>query len=165
MLPIILSPAELAVGLAGEAEALERRRAFLAEAGVTPIAISADNVATLATLRVLFVAGLDRKASEKLARQAQAQGVLVNTEDQPDLCDFHVPAVVRRGDLLLTVSSAGRSPGLVKMIREWLAARFGAEWSGRLKEVGRNRDAWRAQNVPVADVSQKTRAMAAEWLP
>ena len=56
---------------------------------------------------------LSSEISAALAGRARAQGILVNVEDEPLLCDFHVPATVRRGDLLLTVSSAGRSPGLV----------------------------------------------------
>jgi precorrin-2 dehydrogenase/sirohydrochlorin ferrochelatase len=116
-------------------------------------------------LRILYIAGLDRAAAERLVRRARALGILVNVEDEPDLCDFHVPAVVRRGELLLTVSSGGRSPGLVRLVREWLSARFGPEWAGHVGDLGRCRDDWRAQKVPAAEISRKTRTIAAAWLP
>ncbi len=84
----------------------------------------------------------------------------------PALCDFHVPAIVRRGDLLLTVSTGGRAPGLARMIREWLETRLGLEWSGRLREVSQAREAWRKQGTAPADVAAQTRDFVGErnWL-
>ncbi len=61
--------------------------------------------------------------------------MLVNVEDVLPLCDFHVPAVVRRGDLLLTASTGGAAPGLARALREWLAQNFGPEWTDRLKDI------------------------------
>src|ERR1700760_993665 len=80
-------------------------------------------------------AGLPEGEARLLATRARAQGVLVNVEDVLPLCDFHVPAVVRRGDLLLTASTGGQVPGLARALRERLAAQFGPEWTGRVKEV------------------------------
>ena len=164
MLPLILNPTKVRVGLAGQGPSLERRRAMLAEAGIEPRAIQSDQ-ADLTGLQCLYVAGLDAKTAQRLSRRAKAAGVLVNVEDQPALCDFHVPAQVRRGDLLLTVSSAGRSPALVKLVREWLSQRFGGEWGARLDDLGRRREAWKAQSVPMSEISRKTRAIASAWLP
>ena len=73
---------------------------------------------------------------------------LVNVEDVKPWCDFHNPALVRRGDLLLTVSTNGRSPGLAARIRRQLAATFGAEWADRLSTIGRKRDAWKQRPRP-----------------
>ena len=78
-----------------------------------------------------------------------ALGVLVNVEDVLPLCDFHVPAIVRRGDLLLTASTGGQAPGLARPLRESLAEQFGPEWTGRLKDLGLARAKWRAAG-PVA---------------
>jgi precorrin-2 dehydrogenase/sirohydrochlorin ferrochelatase len=165
LLPITLDPASLSVGLAGQGEGLARRAALLTEAGIIPVPIAADAQA-LNDLNVLFVAGLPRKDSGRLARLAGGQGILVNVEDVPELCDFHVPAIVRRGDLILTVSTGGRSPGLARLIREWLERRLGLEWSGRLREVSQAREAWREQGHAPADVAQRTRAFVSErnWL-
>ena len=62
-------------------------------------------------LQLLFVAGLPEGEARHLAGRARALGVLVNVEDVLPLCDFHVPAMVRRGDLLLTASTGGAVPG------------------------------------------------------
>lgn len=164
MLPLIVDPSKVKVGLAGAGEALARRQAHLIDANIRPVPIAPDDADALSGLNILYVAGLAQDASAALAGRAKALGVLVNVEDVPALCDFHVPATVRRGDLLLTVSSAGRSPGLVRLIREWLSARFGAEWTDRVAEAGANRADWRARGLSPAQISEKTRALAQRWL-
>ena len=163
MLPLVLDPSKTKIGLAGAGEPLVRRRAHLAEAGVYPVDIRPDDRDGLAGLSVLYVAGLEHEISAALAARASALGILVNVEDEPLLCDFHVPATVRRGHLLLTVSSAGRSPGLVRLIREWLSDQFGLEWSDRVAEIGAKRADWRAEGLSPAQISQKTRALAHWW--
>ena len=164
MLPIVLNPVALSIGLAGAGEGVTRRRAMLAEAGIDPVAIAAGS--PLEGLSVLFVAGLGREPSERLAQRARDLGILVNVEDIPQLCDFHVPAAIRRGDLVLTVSTGGKSPGLAKVIREWLEHRIAPEWSGRLGEMAQARANWRAQGQAPSDVAQRTRDFVRErnWL-
>jgi precorrin-2 dehydrogenase/sirohydrochlorin ferrochelatase len=84
----------------------------------------------------------------------------------PELCDFHVPAVVRQGDLLLTVSTGGLAPGLSRSIREWLQKKFGPEWRRRAVQVGRARENWRSKGLEASEVSSRTREMVEEkgWL-
>ena len=161
MLPIALDPTIIRVGLIGAGEGLARRRAFLAESGV-----GAPEQGAVDGLHVLFVAGLDHARSAALAAEARAKGVLVNVEDVPELCDFHVPAVIRRGDLALTVSTNGRAPGLSRLLREWLGRVFGPEWTGRVDDVARARDGWRAEGLAPDEVSRRTRDLVARqgWL-
>ena len=107
MLPLVLNPANLKTGLAGRGPERDRRAALLAEAGVE-VRLLPEPVpdALLASLQVLFVAGIPEGEARDLAARARAQGVLVNVEDVLPLCDFHVPAIVRRGELLLTEPNA-----------------------------------------------------------
>ena len=92
--------------------------------------------------------------------------MLVNVEDVTPLCDFHSVAEIRRGDLLLTVSTGGRSPGLAARIRGRLADEFGAEWADRLAEIGALRDRWRQEGRSLAELGERTNAAidAAGWL-
>jgi precorrin-2 dehydrogenase/sirohydrochlorin ferrochelatase len=155
------------IGLAGAGEGLKRREAALAACGVDPLRVSVESSdAALQSLSVLFVAGLEGDATQRLASRARALGVLVNVEDRPELCDFHLPAVTRRGTLLLTVSTGGRAPGLARRLREWLEERFGPEWDGRLKMLGSARAAWRAEGVASDEVSRRTRDLVERkgWL-
>ena len=164
MLPVVLNPDTVRIGLAGAGDGLARRAALLAEAGFEPVAVSLSDV--LPPLDVLFVAGLERDSAVRLAAMGRVSGVLVNVEDVPELCDFHVPAILRRGDLLLTASTGGQAPGLARRLREWLAERFPAAWDERVADIGRARAGWRADGLQADEISRRTRALVAEkgWL-
>lgn len=167
MLPLVLSPIHIKAGLAGQGPARDRRAALLAESGVE-VRLLPDVVpdALLECLQVLFIAGLPEGEAGELAGRARGLGVLVNVEDAPHLCDFHVPAIVRRGELLLTASTGGRVPGLSRALREHLADEFGPEWTTRLKELGVARAKWRSQGLSAREVSQQLRDLIAQmgWL-
>ena len=169
MLPIILDGSMVRAGIAGAGEALARRLVVMKAGGVDQPVIFSDrlpNRAELANLQILFIAGLDLAVSRSLAADARQAGALVNVEDVPELCDFHMPAQVRRGDLLLAISTAGRSPALSRVLREHLEDRFGPEWDGRLDEIAALRQAWRSSGAGPNEVSARTRALLAErgWL-
>ncbi len=164
MLPIILDEVKIRVGVAGRGDSLQRRLDMLAAAGFeAPESVAEALPSKLAGLAALFVAGLDEAESGKFAEAARAASVLVNVEDRPELCDFHVPAQLRRGDLLLTISTSGRSPGLARILREHLEALFGPEWDGIVEAVANARQEWREQGLPPDEVSRRTRAMM-RWL-
>ena len=169
MLPIVLDGSNLRAGVAGAGEGLNRRLGVLAVAGIKQPAIFADRLPSaeeIAALKILFIAGLDEAQSCALAEAAREAGVLVNVEDAPGLCDFHLPAQVRRGDLVFTVSTGGRSPGLSRALREDLERRFGPEWDSRLDEIADLRGQWRAEGADPNEVSVRTRAVLSErgWL-
>jgi precorrin-2 dehydrogenase/sirohydrochlorin ferrochelatase len=68
-------------------------------------------------------------------------GVLCNIADRPELCQFILPSVIRRGDLVIAVSTSGKSPAFAKHMRKELETRFGPEYEVFLKLMGavRNR--------------------------
>ncbi|MDD2422562.1 MAG: bifunctional precorrin-2 dehydrogenase/sirohydrochlorin ferrochelatase, partial [Heliobacteriaceae bacterium] len=66
--------------------------------------------------------------------------ILVNTVDEPALCNFFLPAVVRRGDLTIAVSTAGTSPAVARRLREELEQSFGDEYGEYLALMGRLRE-------------------------
>jgi len=70
----------------------------------------------------------NRGVQEQVAAEAGRNGVFLNIADEPERCDFHVPAQVRRGELLLTISTGGASPALARMIREQLEEQFDGEY-------------------------------------
>jgi precorrin-2 dehydrogenase/sirohydrochlorin ferrochelatase len=167
MLPVVLNPVGLKAGLAGCGPTRDRRAALLAEAGVEARLLPEDvSDEALAGLQVLFVAGLSEGEARGLAARARRLKVLVNVEDVLPLCDFHVPAIVRRGELLLTASTGGQVPGLARQLRETLAEQFGPEWTGRVKELGTARAKLRAEGLPPSQVSEEVRALITRmgWL-
>jgi precorrin-2 dehydrogenase/sirohydrochlorin ferrochelatase len=85
------------------------------------------------------VATNSRSLNERVYREAQHRGVLCNVVDVPDLCDFFYPAVVRRGDLQIAVSTAGQSPSLAQKIRQQLEKQFGPAYAAWVRELGETR--------------------------
>jgi precorrin-2 dehydrogenase/sirohydrochlorin ferrochelatase len=84
------------------------------------------------------IATSSRTLNLRIYDETQRRGVLCNVVDVPDLCDFFYPAVVRRGDLQIAVSTAGNSPSLAQKIRQQLEKQFGpgyAEWVRQLGET------------------------------
>jgi precorrin-2 dehydrogenase / sirohydrochlorin ferrochelatase len=112
----------------------------------------------LGRLALLWIVDLPLVEAKPLARAARGVGCLVNVEDVTELCDFHNPAQVRRGDLLLTVSTGGRSPGLAARIRSELARGFGPEWALRLSKIAARREEWRRHGRPLEELSRLTDA-------
>jgi precorrin-2 dehydrogenase/sirohydrochlorin ferrochelatase len=94
--------------------------------------------------RLVIVATDDPAVNAEVAADAEAAGVWVNAADDIDNCTFTLPARVRRGDLLLTVSTGGRSPGLASWVRRRLEAEYGPEWAPLLDLVAEARDELRA---------------------
>lgn len=117
--------------------------------------------------RLVFIAGLPRDVAEPLAVAARRMGILVNVEDVMDLCDFHVPALVRRGDLVISVSTGGRSPGLAQRLRAYLSELFGPEWEERIRRLGDARAQWRQDGVEKDEVVRRSAEMIEQekWLP
>jgi precorrin-2 dehydrogenase/sirohydrochlorin ferrochelatase len=71
--------------------------------------------------------------NRSVAAEADKRGLFVNVVDVPPLCSFIVPAVVRRGELTLAVSTGGSSPAAARRLRERLQKEFGPAWGPYLK--------------------------------
>ena len=77
-------------------------------------------------------AGLNRRVSQA----AQQRGLLVNAVDQPADCTFIVPSVLSRGNLLIAVSTSGKSPAFARKVRVELERHFGEEYGLFLNLMG-----------------------------
>ncbi len=65
----------------------------------------------------------------EVSREANEKGVFLNIVDDPDGCDFQIPATIRRGELLIAISTGGNSPAISRMIRQELEDHFGFEYA------------------------------------
>jgi len=72
-----------------------------------------------------------RAVNQQVFEDAEASGVWVNSADDPVNCSFILPAVARRGDLTLTISTNGKSPAMAM----WLRRRFEAEFDHRYDQL------------------------------
>ncbi len=89
---------------------------------------------------VVIAATDDPLLNQRVSKKASARGLLVNAIDQPTDCNFIVPSILRRGDLLVAVSTSGKSPAFAKKVREELEDQFGGEYASFLVLMGRLRE-------------------------
>jgi precorrin-2 dehydrogenase/sirohydrochlorin ferrochelatase len=185
MLPLALDVARLAVAVVGRGAGARRRLDLLDAAGAARVVVFSDapdaalaaaagarlhrrlpRSADLAGRALVLVADLPPPLAAPLAAAAHAAGALVNVEDQTPLCDVHVPALVRRGDLVVAISTGGRSPGLARALKDWLEPLLDARWAARLRSVARRRRRWRADGRTPQEISALTRRLLAArgWL-
>jgi precorrin-2 dehydrogenase / sirohydrochlorin ferrochelatase len=98
--------------------------------------------------KLVFVADADEELAASFHALARAAGALVHVHDRIPLCDFHLPAIVRRGHLQVTVSTDGTAAGLSRHIREYLETYiFRPEWSAHVDEVAAARRTWKQEGL------------------
>ena len=90
---------------------------------------------------IVVAATNNKEFNKKLSISAKKRGILVNAVDQPEDCNFIVPSIVRRGNLLIAVSTCGKSPALAKKIRSDLESAFDDSYSIYLELLGNLRKA------------------------
>jgi siroheme synthase-like protein len=79
----------------------------------------------LAGMFLVIAATSTRAVNERVSRDAEARGMLCNVADDPELCNFILPAVHREGPIAVAVSTGGASPALAKRLRSEIAALVG----------------------------------------
>ena len=175
MIPILLDPSLVRIGLIGDGPLSLRRLRWLHAGGARPqvfaphpsaemaVEAGADLIRRLpdereiAALRVVWIADIDADAAQALAAQGRAAGALVNVEDVLPFCDFHTPSVVRRGRLTLAAGTGGASPATAGLVRERLAAAFPEPWAEALETVAAARDALRAAGATPLEIAADAR--------
>lgn len=74
--------------------------------------------------RILYVATNDRALNRRIRADGRRRGILTNVVDDPELCDFIVPSIVRRGRFVAAVSTEGACPAYAKRLRRELEKQF-----------------------------------------
>lgn len=87
--------------------------------------------------------------------EAQMRGILCNAVDDPVRCDFYFPAVVRRGDLQIAVSTSGQSPALAQRIRRELDEAIDGSIGDRVRQIGELRRQVMANEPPSEERKQR----------
>jgi precorrin-2 dehydrogenase/sirohydrochlorin ferrochelatase len=88
---------------------------------------------------LVIAATSDTKVNQQIYEEAQNRGILANVVDVPPLCDFFYPAVVRRGALIVAVSSQGESPHLAQRVRDEINKLLPEELEDAVKRIGNQR--------------------------
>ena len=111
-------------------------RLTVAERAFEPADLDGAWLATAAT----SVPGVNRAVFEA----GEARRVWVNAADDPANCSVTLMSVVRRGDLVVTIGTGGRSPALAAWLRERLTRELGPEYETLLEMLAEAREAMRA---------------------
>ncbi|WP_258189434.1 precorrin-2 dehydrogenase/sirohydrochlorin ferrochelatase family protein [Candidatus Hakubella thermalkaliphila] len=82
----------------------------------------------------------DEEINQAVFAEASEKGILVNVVDQPELCNFIVPSVVRRGDLVISTSTSGKCPALAKRVRKQIEKQYGLEYQEYLLLLSQARE-------------------------
>jgi siroheme synthase-like protein len=68
---------------------------------------------------IVIAATSDRSLNAYVKQEAKKRKVLANIADTPDLCDFYLGSIVKKGDLKIAISTNGKSPTLAKRMRQF----------------------------------------------
>jgi precorrin-2 dehydrogenase/sirohydrochlorin ferrochelatase len=158
--PINLQISHQPCVVVGGGSVAERKVAGLLAAGGTVTVLSPDLTRNLAALveekKITHVARTYQQGDVKgyfivicatdnssinqlIAEEGRNLGALVNVADAPELGNFSVPSQIAHGDLLLTISTGGKSPALAKKLREELEEQYGPEYGTYLDLVAKAR--------------------------
>jgi precorrin-2 dehydrogenase/sirohydrochlorin ferrochelatase len=89
---------------------------------------------------------------QRIFDEATRRRIWVNSADDPERCSFTLPAVLRRGDLMITSSTAGSSPALSSYIRNFLTQAFVDDWHLIVDELAEHRRDIHARGESTEDV-------------
>ena len=158
--PVLLNIEGLACLVVGGGPVAERKVDSLLESGARVTLVSPQATPRLAELaeqrRILWSQRVFRQGdttgsflvisasgqeevNRLVSEECKTNNIPVNVVDDPQKCGFLVPAVLRRGDLVIAVSSGGASPLVARGIRDELADRYGPEYEQYLNYLAEAR--------------------------
>jgi precorrin-2 dehydrogenase/sirohydrochlorin ferrochelatase len=99
----------------------------------------------LAGMFLVIGATDDEALNRRVSADAERRQILCNIADRPEACNFILPSILQRGDLIITVSTSGKSPAFAKKLRRSLADQYGQEYAAFLDLMGAIRQRLLAQ--------------------
>ncbi len=95
---------------------------------------------------MVFAATNEPSLNRLIHQEALEKKILCNAVDQPEECDFIVPARVNKGDLTLAISTGGKVPGLSKLLRQKFEQLLNTEYEDLLGELSKIRSTFLENN-------------------
>ncbi|MDP3284807.1 MAG: bifunctional precorrin-2 dehydrogenase/sirohydrochlorin ferrochelatase [Desulfobacterales bacterium] len=108
----------------------------LAESGLIELKKRPYTGADLGGMFLVICATDNEQLNMQVGGDAEKMNMLCNVADRPEACNFILPALVKRGDLVIAVSTSGKSPAFAKKIRKDLEEQYGVEYADFLKLMG-----------------------------
>jgi len=116
----------------------------------------------LAGSRLVFALCDEAKVNEEISREADRRGIFANVA-QGVSSSFFLPAVFRKGDLLISVSTSGKSPFLARKLRDWLASIIPQDIEELLLALSTVRTAWKGKNIPLQEKVREYERCFKKW--
>jgi precorrin-2 dehydrogenase / sirohydrochlorin ferrochelatase len=177
LIPIHLDPATMRIGLVGNGPLALRRYLWLKGLDCAPQIWSPDptpeflaavrdqelhcnlpDAKQVAALSVLWIADLDEAVAQEIAALARSHKTIVNVEDVLPLCDFHTPAIVRRGQLLVSIGTKGSSPAAASFVRRLLELALPMAWGDVLASLATSRQKMRTEGASPREIIAASKA-------
>ena len=114
---------------------------------------------------LVFGATNDEEVNRRIHADASGENILCNISDRPEVCNFILPSVVRRGDLILAISTSGKSPAFAKKLRKDLEQQFGEGYATFLQLMGAIRERLLSQRHEPEAHKHLFEALIEEGLP
>jgi precorrin-2 dehydrogenase / sirohydrochlorin ferrochelatase len=109
---------------------------------------------------IVIAATSIKELNRQVWEESKARKIIVNVADTPDLCDFYMCSIVKKGDLKIGISSNGVSPTLTKRLRELLEDALPEEIDGILQNLKQIRDSLKGDfEYKVKKMNEITSAM------
>jgi siroheme synthase-like protein len=175
LFPVFMKLADRPCLVVGAGEIAKAKIASLLEAGARVSVVAPEAAPEIQTLAVgnrivwekrryqssdldgaflVIAATSDTVVNNAVFVQAQRLGILCNAVDDPPNCDFYFPAVVRRGDLQIAISTAGESPAFAQKLRRAFEDALSANLGDWLAAIGQIRREILA-SYPVSDARKR----------
>jgi len=124
---------------------LTKKLSYLAQAGAIRYRKKRWGPADVRGAFMILATTNDPKGNADAARRIDSELHLINVADDPSLCNFIMPSVITRGNLIIAVSTSGKSPALARRIRQELEKSFGTAYGQFVRLLGDIRDQVRKQ--------------------
>lgn len=126
--PIILNMTGARVLVLGAGREADEKSAALAECGAVVERRPGYEPGTISGYLLVVAASPDRSRNGEIFAEAERLGVLINCIDDPPHCRFTFASIVRRGELLIAISTGGACPALAVRLREQMEREYGPEY-------------------------------------
>ncbi len=138
------------------------RIGLLADKGLINLFVEPFSERFLDSMWLVIAATDDNQVNRRVFELAEQRRILCNVVDVPSLCRFQVPAVVRRGDLQLAISTAGKSPAFAKYLKKQLGFQFGRDINDKIDLLDQVRNAIKLKFPDSLEVRTRLNNMAVE---
>lgn len=157
--PISLDVSERRCVVVGGGRVAAEKTAALADAGADVVSVPKDgyHADVLDGAFLAISTGEDATDPGTFFADAETRGVLVNVMDDIPRCHFAFPAIVRRGDLKVAISTAGRAPALARRIRIRLDEELPQALGPLVDAMGEAREAALPRQVPFSEWAARWR--------